>query len=75
MSDPRIPPLIEKLRALLPGLEHSRDTHVQWRDCDQHWRDLNPDIGTKEQHQMHIERYDARISAITEAIEVLGSLQ
>ena len=59
------------LEALLPGLEFSRETHVQWRDCDQSWRDKNPSIGDVKFHDECVREYDKRIKAIELAVDAL----
>lgn len=59
------------LEALLPGLEFSRETHVQWRDCDQSCRDKNPSIGDAAFHAGCVKEYDERINAIKAAVTVL----
>ena len=63
-----------RLLALLPELEYSRGTHVIWRDCEQKYRDENPDIGDIEHHKQCIADYDERISAIKEAAKVINNL-
>jgi hypothetical protein len=60
-----------RLDALLPELEYSRETHVQWRDCDQKYRDTNPAIGSSEFHAQCVKHYDERIAAIKEAAQLL----
>lgn len=65
--------LQKRLKALIPGLEYSRETHRQWRDCDQKYRDENPAIGDPDFHQKCIDEYDERISAIKEAIGALNT--
>lgn len=63
-----------RLDALLPDLEYSRETHVQWRDCDQRYRDENPAIGDAEFHAKAVSWYDERIAAIKEAAAALSIL-
>jgi len=63
----------DELEALLPDLEFSRTTHVQWRDCDQCWRDKNPSIGDAGFHDQCVRDYDLRISTIKKAVAVLRS--
>ena len=63
--------LVMRLKALLPGLEYSRETHVQWRDCDQRYRDENPSIGDAEFHQTCVDEYDERIRTINDAAEYI----
>jgi hypothetical protein len=65
--------VIDRLRALLPGLEFSRETHVQWRDCDQLWRDRNPSIGSSQFHDDCVKEYDERIATINDAIIALST--
>lgn len=60
--------LLQRLRALLPELESGRNTHVEWRDCEQQWRDMNPHIGDPEFHAGCIRDYDERIACVHEAI-------
>lgn len=60
-----------RLAALLPDLEYAQETHVQWRDCDQRYRDMNPDIGSAEFHAQLVREYNERIEAIREAIVCL----
>lgn len=64
----------QKLAALLPGLEFSRQTHVEWRDCDQSWRDRNPSIGDSAFHDKCVKEYDERIASINEAIKALSAM-
>lgn len=64
----------DRLSSLLPGLKFSRRTHVQWRDCDQKFRDENPDIGSSKFHAEAIKEYDERISTIEEAIGLLKTI-
>lgn len=65
----------ERLRAILPELYHSRETHRQWRD---HIRAnpgelrRNPDIGDADFHDRMVGVYDERIDAINEAIDRLS---
>lgn len=66
--------VVRRLLALLPELEYSRGTHVIWRDCEQKYRDENPDIGDIEHHKKCIADYDERISAIKEAVKVINNL-
>lgn len=61
----------ERLEALLPELEYSRETHVQWRDCEDKWRRANPQIGDKAFHAEMVRVYDERISTIKQAAEAL----
>lgn len=63
--------IAQRLSALLPELEYSRETHVQWRDCDQTHRDRNPKIGSSEFHAQCVTDYDERIAAIKEAVTAL----
>lgn len=67
--------LIGRLEALLSDLEFSRETHRQWRDCDQSYRDQNPDIGDDQFHAQMMNVYDERISVIVDAIECLKPRQ
>lgn len=60
-----------RLQALLSELEYARQTHVEWRDCDQSYRDANPHIGDSAFHQNCVSIYDERIDAIKEAVKVL----
>lgn len=64
--------IVDRLNALIPELEYSRETHIQWRDCDQRYRDENPDIGSAAFHDEQVKIYDERISAINEAIAALA---
>jgi hypothetical protein len=64
-----------KLASLLPHLEFSRKTHVQWRDCDQSWRDMNPSIGDSKFHDDCVKEYDNRIHFIREAVTFLSTTQ
>lgn len=74
-ADPVTPErLLLRLEALLPELAYSRQTHVEWRDCDQVHRDRNPEIGSAEIHAQYVRDYDERIGAIQEAIEFLRGL-
>ena len=59
--------IVDRLDALLPELEYSRETHVQWRDCPQHFRDRNPEIGDSDFHARAVADYDERIAAIKAA--------
>ena len=72
MTDPLI--IIQRLEGLLPELQYSRETHVQWRDCDQSYRDRNPEIGEAEFHARAVQDYDNRICVIRDAIEHLRAL-
>lgn len=60
--------LIERLGNLVPELEYGRETHVQWRDCDQKYRDAEPSIGTREFHADMVTKYDERIACVRAAI-------
>ena len=60
--------LLQRLRALIPELEDGRDTHVQWRDCHQRFRDANPSIGDKAFHAGMVNVYDERIACVRDAI-------
>lgn len=66
---------LKRLRDLLPELEYARETHRQWRDCDQIHRDRNPQIGSAEFHAEIFEKYNERIAAINEAIYRLTTLE
>ena len=46
--------LLERLSALLPELEFSKETHRQWRDCEQIYRDQNPMIGDRAFHDTQV---------------------
>ena len=63
--------LIDRLNNLLPELEHGKETHRQWRDCDQKYRDENPDIGDKDFHTNLVKVYENRISCVTDALEYI----
>lgn len=63
--------LIQRLEALIPDLEDGRETHRDWRDCHQKYRDKSPDIGDKNFHARYVLIYDERISAVKEAIEFI----
>lgn len=63
-----------RLGALLPELERGRRTHVDWRDCDQIYRNQNPAIGDSEFHDARVRDYDERIEAIKEAAALLRHL-
>ena len=67
--------LQERLLAILPDLEHGRETHNIWANCDQKYRDENPDIGDVEFHLAHVRIYDERISLVTEAASKIDSLE
>lgn len=60
--------IIMRLKNLLPELNYAKETHRQWRDCDQKYRLKNPDIGDRDFHAKYVDIYDERISAIEEAI-------
>ena len=62
---------IKGLREMLPELEEGRETHRDWRDCDQVYRDRNPDIGDEHFHAQLVNLYDCRISMINAAIQIL----
>jgi hypothetical protein len=64
----------DRLEALLPELEYSRQTHVEWRDADDKFRLRNPAIGDSAFHASCIEDYDERIAAIKEAAALLRRL-
>jgi hypothetical protein len=66
--------VVERLTALLPDLEYSRQTHVDWRDCESKYRVANPDIGDAEFHAQCVREYDERIGAIREAIDLLSEI-
>lgn len=66
---------IMRLKALLPNLEYSRETHVEWRDCHQKYRDENPRIGDAKFHQTCVDDYDERITAINDTIEFFYKLE
>jgi len=59
--------LAAELEALLPELEYSRQTHIEWRDCPQHCRDRNPEIGSAAFHADAVKQYDVRIETIRRA--------
>jgi hypothetical protein len=63
--------MADRLEKLLPELEYSRKTHVQWRDAPAHWHTENPDIGDPAYHASCIVDYDTRISTIKEAAALL----
>ena len=63
--------IVMRLKNLLPELDYARETHRQWRDCDQKYRDKNPDIGESEFHAKYVDIYDERISAIEETVTFL----
>lgn len=65
----------QKLRGLLPKLEYARETHRQWRDCHQSYRDANPDIGDSAFHQQAVDDYDERIRLIKEAADRLEAAE
>lgn len=60
--------IIADLLALLPELEEGRTTHKLWTECDQKYRDENPDIGDKHFHSNMVAVYGKRISTINNAI-------
>lgn len=64
----------EELEGLLPELEYARETHVQWRDCQQKDRDANPDIGDADFHERMVRTYDVRIETIRKAASLLRRL-
>ena len=63
-----------ELEALLPELEYSRETHAQWRDCDQIHRDRNPSIGDSAFHDACVNTYDTRIATIKRAAAAMRAL-
>lgn len=65
--------LTARMRELLPKLEYGRETHVQWRDCDQKYRDAEPSIGTREFHAEMVDEYDERIACFKAAIAYIES--
>lgn len=67
--------VIERLKKLAPELSDGRQTHVEWRNCSQKYRDKNPDIGDKEFHHNMVLVYDERIGAITEAMNEIERLR
>lgn len=66
--------LLERLSALLPELEFSKETHRQWRDCEQIYRDQNPMIGDPAFHDTQVELYEERIETILDTISLLKYL-
>lgn len=65
---------VARLKNIIPELEYARETHVQWRDCHQKYRDENPSIGDSAFHKKYVEIYDERIAAIKEAIEIINKM-
>jgi len=65
--------IIDRLKKLLPELEYARETHRQWSECPQEFRDKNPDSGDAEFHSKYVGIYNERISAIEEAVNYLQS--
>ena len=65
---------ITRLENLLPELNYAKETHRQWRDCDQEHRDKNPDIGDSDFHAKYVDIYDERISAIEGVVIFLKNL-
>ena len=63
--------LIVELTKLIPDMEHGRETHRQWRDCDQIHRDKEPSIGDKDFHTRLVTVYDNRIRVIQGAINYI----
>lgn len=65
--------MADRLASLLPELEYSRGTHIQWRDAPKKWHEENPDIGDRDHHIECIGCYDNRIQTIKDAEKMLRS--
>src|SRR5687767_1983019 len=65
--------VVARLSALLPELEFSRETHVQWANASPQAYAANPSIGDSAFHTQRIADYDERIAAIKEAIAALST--
>ena len=61
----------ERLENMLEGLEERRETHKQWRDCDQVYRDQNPSIGDSDFHAHCVEEYDEYIDTVQGAMSLI----
>lgn len=67
--------IVDRLNRLLPELEYSRETHVQWSSTSDEALARNPEIGSRDFHQQCIADYDERIAAIKEAATALAASQ
>lgn len=67
--------IVDRLNSLLPELNYNRETHRQWRDCEQKYRDRNPEIGDSKFHADCVKLYDERIESIKLAIIEIKSLR
>jgi hypothetical protein len=65
----KLPGLLEALADTVRQLEHHKQTHEQWRDCEQSHRDANPKIGDSAFHAECVENYETMISAVKYAAE------
>jgi hypothetical protein len=65
----KLPGLLEALADTVRQLEHHKQTHEQWRDCEQSHRDANPKIGDSAFHAECVEDYETMISAVKYAAE------
>lgn len=66
---------VADLLSLIPDLEYGKETHRQWRDCDQSRRDANPDIGDSAFHDSLVDIYNNRIATVKFAADQLSVLQ
>jgi hypothetical protein len=68
---PRTGEAMIRLALLIPELEHDRETHRQWRDCDESYRQRNPSIGDSKFHADCVAMYDERIRTARLALETI----
>jgi hypothetical protein len=54
----------QTFNTIIEELKYSQETHRIWRDCDQKYRDENPDIGDSEFHDNMVLTYQTRIDFI-----------
>lgn len=71
---PEIAAAADRLEALLPELEYSRQTHVEWRDCSIATRTSATKGIVAAYHDSCVKDYDERIAAIKEATALLRRL-
>ncbi len=79
MSESSMSELVEtlpnRLRALVPELEHGRQTHLDWGAyIDKHPEYLkeHPDFGDVDHQAEQVEEYNKRIRTVLEAAEALS---
>lgn len=67
--------ICKNLNSLVIELYEGQETHRIWRDCNQKYRDLNPDIGDEKFHAKMVKTYQLRIGTIKSAIIYIQEVQ